>query len=191
MTLYNWQDLMSQWNDAVFRDEEIVNDLPVEVVNARWLGYPGATEEQLLSAERRLGISLPLSYREFLAFSNGWRDTSFIYQLWSTNDIEWFHVRHQYWADEGVSDFEDVTEEQHYVYGPAQEPSIYRSKYLMSALEVSARGDSAIYLLNPSVRFDNDEWEAWFLTTWLPGARRYKSFWEMMQAEYEIYKRKI
>ncbi|WP_231707101.1 SMI1/KNR4 family protein [Tsukamurella sputi] len=33
---------------------------------------PGATEEQLLAAERRLGHRLPEQYREFLTVANGW-----------------------------------------------------------------------------------------------------------------------
>lgn len=33
---------------------------------------PGATEEQLLAAEERLGHRIPAQYREFLAVANGW-----------------------------------------------------------------------------------------------------------------------
>jgi hypothetical protein len=29
------------------------------------------------------------------------------------------------------------------------------------------------------------EWEAWFFANWLPGANRYRSFWEMLQTEQD------
>ncbi len=46
---------------------------------------------------------------------------------------------------------------------------------------------SAIYLLNPQVVTEEGEWEAWFFANWLPGAARYRSFQEMMEAEYQDF----
>lgn len=64
-----------------------------------------------------------------------------------------------------------------------------RTEYLPSLLDISPLGDydSAIYLLNPRVVTAEGEWEAWFLATWLPGAARYRSFWDMMQAEHQRF----
>jgi hypothetical protein len=39
-------------------------------------------------------------------------------------------------------------------------------------------------LLNPKVIDENGEWEAWEFGNKIPGAYRYRSFWEMMQATY-------
>jgi hypothetical protein len=39
---------------------------------SKWLGYPGATESQIVAAETRLGKIFPPDYRQFLALSNGW-----------------------------------------------------------------------------------------------------------------------
>ncbi len=50
-----------------------VLDLSPEVVTSKWLGYSGASDEQLERAELRLGIQLPPSCREFLQITNGWR----------------------------------------------------------------------------------------------------------------------
>ncbi|MET9328927.1 SMI1/KNR4 family protein [Tsukamurella sp. NPDC003166] len=38
------------------------------------LPNPGATEEQLLAAEERLGFRIPSQYREFLTVANGWSE---------------------------------------------------------------------------------------------------------------------
>src|SRR5215472_5834493 len=96
MTLFNWQDLMTAWNQELLADEDIRADLPPAVFASGWLGYPGATEEQMIQLEERLGTPLPPSYREFVRFTNGWREAGyFIHQLWSTEEIEWHAVRHQ------------------------------------------------------------------------------------------------
>ena len=31
------------------------------------------------------------------------------------------------------------------------------------------------------------EWEAWFFANWLPGATRFRSFAELMEAEYQSF----
>ena len=96
ITLFKWKDLLTEWNQELLADEVIRADLPPEVIAAGWLGYPGATEAQLEQLEERLGTPLPPSYRMFLRFSNGWRDTGhFIPAIWSTEEVEWFAVRNQ------------------------------------------------------------------------------------------------
>lgn len=45
-------------------------------------------------------------------------------------------------------------------------------------------GDAAIYVLNPQIVTPEGEWEAWLFADWLPGAARYRSFQDLMQAEY-------
>lgn len=73
--------------------------------------------------------------------------------------------------------------------GDGQDPVLFCVEYLQSMLEISEEGDSAIYLLNPNVVTPGGEWEAWFFANWLPGANRYRSFWEMMQAEHQAFLR--
>lgn len=188
-----WEPLLRQWSREVLASDEYAGLLPPEVVASGWLGYPGATEEEIQQAETRLGTQLPPSYREFLKVSNGWRITSpFIDQVWSTDEIAWFSERNQYWIDayrnaEGVAT--SVPDSQYFVYGAGQDPVLFRVEYLQTALEISDVGDSAIYLLNPKVVTPDGEWEAWFFANWLPGAQRYRSFWDMMQAEHAAFLR--
>ena len=58
-------------------------------------------------------------------------------------------------------------------------------QYLPAALKVSARETvgTAMYLLNPRVAGADGEWEALFFAHWVPGVRRFPSFWALMQAE--------
>lgn len=192
MAPFNWIELLTQWSAAVLADDESTEDLPAEVITSGWLGYPGATEAQITAAEIRLGTRLPPSYREFLKVSNGWRDTSFIYEVWSAEEIAWFAVRHRQWIDiyvRGAAHRQHMPDQAYLVYGTQQNPLRFRAEYLQTALEISARGDSAIYLLNPQIVTPEGEWEAWFFANWLPGVRRYRSFWELMQGELDIFRR--
>ncbi len=201
MSTFNWDCFLKRWShellDSMGKER---SKLPPEVLQSGWLGYPGATEEQITHAEVRLKTSLPSSYREFLKVSNGWRQTTpFIYKLWSTEDIEWFCVRHQAWIDCFVQSYKDIDnlasscghplipDTDYFVYGDAQDCSKLRVEYLQTALQISDKGDSAIYLLNPQVVTEDGEWEAWFFGDWLPGADRYRSFREMMEVEYENF----
>lgn len=203
MSIFDWESFLKRWSQEIV--EAIAPDrdkLPSSVIKSGWLGYPGATEQQIAEAETRLNMTLPPSYRAFLKVTNGWRQTTpFINKLWSTQKIERFSVKHQkwinaFWEKSGYLPAESsnasspppsVSDEEYFVYGEAQDCSKLRREYLQTTLEISKRGEGAIYLLNPQVVTPNGEWEAWFFGDWLPGADRYYSFQEMMQAEYENF----
>jgi SMI1 / KNR4 family (SUKH-1) len=194
---FDWEHFLRQWSREMI---ESIGDewskLPLKVKKSGWLGYAGATEEQISAAEARIGMALPPSYRSFLKVSNGWRQTTpFIHKIWSLQEIEWFAVRHHLWIEafseklgylssEGVS---AISDEEYFVYGDEQDCSRLRIEYLSTALEISKRGEGAIYLLNPQVINSEGEWEAWFFGDWLPGSDRYPSFQAMMQAEYKNF----
>lgn len=203
MSSFNWESFLKRWSQEMIT--AIVceqGNLPPAVLHSGWLGYPGATDQQIAQAEARLGTSLPSSYRAFLKVSNGWHKTAlFSNQLWSTQEIEWFAVRNQVWIDAFSAKFTSpaaeninskvahpsVSDADYFVYGEAQDCSRIRLEYLQTALEISQQGDGAIYLLNPQIVTPDGEWEAWFFGDWLPGADRYPSFQDMMQAEYESF----
>ena len=89
MAQFPWEALLTLWSKDIIEAEEYRSDFPPEVIAASWLGYPGATEEQIAAAEARLQTTLPPSYRDFLKVSNGWRmTTSFIERLRLIEDIE-------------------------------------------------------------------------------------------------------
>ncbi len=188
--IYDWQGFLSQWNAELLASEDVKDEgLASEVATSQWFGFPGATEEDLTTAEARLGRSFPPSYREFLQFSNGWRQTGpFIYHLWPSDQVDWFRVRNQAWIDTLASfEYPTVTDAEYLVYGSgAEQPE--RIEYLRTALQISDIGDSSVYLLNPQIITPQGEWEAWFLASWSPSIDRYPSFWDMMQAEYRRFR---
>lgn len=189
MTNHNWPELLRRWNAELLSDPGITDKLPDDAETRGWLGYPGATEDQIVRAEERLGAKLPPSYREFLRVTNGWRSTGyFIGRLWPIEEVQWFNVRNRQWIDAyedaGIS---PVPDDEYFVYGAAQDGFLtMRVEYLETALEISDIGDSCIYLLNPKVITPDGEWEAWFFSNW-GGANRYRSFREMMHEEHKAY----
>ena len=198
MTGFDWKDLMTQWNRELLADEEIRAELPPEVMASGWMGYPGATAEQIKQLEARLGAALPPSYREFLKFTNGWRDTGhFIPAIWSTEEVEWFAVRNQDAIDSwlegeryGGTEPPPVSDDEYLSYGAdGADGGAFRSEYLQTALEISDRevAGTAVYLLNPQIVTPEGEWEAWFFAHWIPGAMRYRSFWSMMRHEHKLF----
>jgi hypothetical protein len=197
MPIYDWRPFLSRWSrEALAADPATPGYDRAAPAPPGWLGAPGATEAQLAALEARLGAALPPSYRAFLQVSNGWgRTTPFIDHLWSSEEVDWFAVRNQDWVDAWTGAYSyagealpTVPDATYLQYGEDQDCALLRLEYLQSALEISETGDSAIYLLNPQIVTPAGEWEAWFFATWLPGARRYPSFWELMQGEYRSFR---
>lgn len=204
MTSFNWSEFLTQWSQDILESTQNQSQGSQaqgsqERQEASWLGYAGATEEQILAAEARLGITLPPSYRAFLKASNGWQETTpFIKRLWSVDKITWFAANHPDWLRQWIKRYHDnlsinangassqspLSDEDYFIYGDDQDCRHIIVNYLETALEISEVNDAAIYLLNPDVITEDGEWEAWFLADWLPGADRYPSFRELMQAEY-------
>lgn len=211
---FDWESFLKQWSKAILdsMDQEERHLLPQEVLASGWLGYPGATDEELARVERRIGMPLPPSYRSFLTVSNGWRQTAKAsdtsnHKFWSTEDIDRFSNRHASWIrefserqdistanlDDDFSDIDDqwepieISNEEYLIYDDSQDPSKIKTKHLNTAIEISDVGIDSIYLLNPQVVTPEGEWEAWFFADYLPGADRYPSFRAMMEAEYKTF----
>ena len=185
--MFDWKELLTRWSAEIIDSGEYQDQLPPEVIASGWLGYPGATDARLAAAQARLGTTLPPSYREFLKLTNGWRmTTSFIEQVYSTEEIAWYADQDPetiaIWAEGGD---DPATDAEYLVYGERVDQPL-RASYFKTALAISAYGDG-IYLLNPRTVTPEGEWEAWFFAPWVPGARRYRSFWEMMLAQHESF----
>ncbi|HLY25044.1 MAG TPA: SMI1/KNR4 family protein, partial [Aggregatilineales bacterium] len=100
MPTYNWKPFLEQWSsELIGADQEDVRRLPAEMVASGWLGNPGASEEQIAALEARLGLTLPPSYSQFLAVTNGWRLVGFGLDLvlFGTEDVNWFRTLNPIW----------------------------------------------------------------------------------------------
>lgn len=170
---FAWEPLLRTWSQERLTSAEYRSVLPDEVIASEWLGYPGAREKEITSAEQRLAMSLPPSYWEFLRVTNGWRRTSpFIERVWSVEQVKSFAIENQEWIDI----WRDT------------DPDCPEARYLPSAVQISEVGDAAVYLLMPELASGNGECEVRLLASWRGTAVRYDSFWDLMQAEYATFK---
>lgn len=183
---FAWRLFLEQWSrQSLLNAPEYGEDLPEAVVASGWVGFPGATEEHLQAAERRLGRRLPPSYRQFLCVTNGWRPIPGE-PLLPIEQVDLFWIKEPEWAQAWVDGWEaDLTEAEHCVYGKQQKAGYYRRAYLLTAFQVGEAEDGYVYLLNPEVVTPEGEWEAWLLGAKLTGVLRWPSFWEMMHAQLE------
>jgi hypothetical protein len=149
------------------------------------LRRPPASAQELEGLERRLGVKLPESYRSFLSTSNGWGTLdTFIPAILTTSEVDWLAARMPEWLNQEKPG-SPVTDAEYFDYGPLQAPECYRSKYLRKCLQVSDWGDGAMLLLNPEVKTTGGEWEARMFANWLPGARRFRTFGDLMEFQIE------
>ena len=186
----DWKSFLADYNRELLSYEEVVEVLSKEVISAEWLGYAGASEDEIEAIEKRLATRLPPSYRAFLKTSNGWRFPSIsIFDLWPAQKVAWFREHNQDWIDaylEPSEDLPQLSDEEYLVYGKTQDCVKFRSEYLQTVLQISEAEDGAVILLNPKVVTAEGEWETWVFANWLPGARRYRTFAEWLADERKV-----
>ena len=186
MKNFDWENRIKEWSRKrieLLEDYE-KEELPPEVLAEGYLGFPGATEEEIVATEARLGVTFPNSYREFLKVANGLRSTSKDgFEFCGTEDIVWYAPDHQDWVDELIETWnEPVTDEEYFVYDDEQSNYNFRPEYLQTALEISSEDMGYIFLFNPQITVIDNEWEILFCSfSSAFGIYRYRSFDEMME----------
>lgn len=142
-----------------------------------WLGHAGASEERLVALEARLGVTLPPSYRTFLAASDGWgRISTFMYELLTTENVDWFRD-----ADPGTWEILRGDDTDDYFEQDDQD-------FMDRVLLVSGEGDAQYWLLDPGDVSPDGEWAAYIWASWYPGlGERHASFAALVEAERESF----
>ncbi|MHB8857270.1 MAG: SMI1/KNR4 family protein [Bellilinea sp.] len=182
---HQWPDLLQSWSRHILTTGNCRDHLPAEVIDKQnlWIGYPGASEDQIAQAEDRLKTRLPESYREFLKLSNGWPTGGlYVTRILPVEEIEWVSARKRDWLEGWKLGAK--------LYTGRDDPSVFREmlgfdiRLLESGLEISNE-DVGIYLLIPSLKSEDQEWEAWCFEG-ETGVKQYHSFWNLMQDEFNL-----
>jgi len=171
-----WRSLLQQLSDLAIADADVRPELSREQIEHRWLGEPPATEEQILAAENRLGVRLPPSYRAFLKVSNGWHfPNQFVGRLAGTDDIAFTRDK----DPELIKAWNEGYDAQGVKEATGKEwPESHLAETLLIN-DPSDFDDAANFMLNPATVRDG-EMEAWFFSSWNPGASALPSFWHLM-----------
>ena len=184
MSVFDWQTFLKDWNRAILTLSEVEHyNLPKQVIESGWLGFGAASEEQIRQAEAKLDTRLPPSYRAFLRVSNGWRNTgTFIDHILPVEQIYWFRdakdrslIKH---AEMYMNQTKDV------IFDPDYHEVDY-SHFMDTLVIVRPSDEEELYLLNPKVKNDNGEWQAWIFGHWVPGAHAFVSFQALLEGEYK------
>ncbi len=194
MIVEDWKPFLHELSAELLRDPDVHFVLKdqehyAQAIETSWLGYWAASKTVVQKLERRLGIDLPLSYRKFLLTTNGWGPLDrFVNSLLTANEVDWFGKTDPDIVSAWNTHYDpaySIPDERYLVYGETQDVCDIRNEYLNDCLKISDQGDSCWILLNPLIRDENGEWEAWWLASWLAGAVRYRSFYDLMQAQLE------
>jgi len=164
--------------------EKLTHEYAWQFIKNGGSAYLPVQAAELQSAQARLGVQLPSTYAAFLRVSNGWLTVT--NRLLGVQQIEPFGVKDPVYVRDWYG-IDTLSDREYFVYGKDQDSARIRSRYLPDCLLIS---ESVLWpndrlLLNPSVRFDDGEWEAWFMAPSLAGANRYQSFVELMEAMRE------
>ena len=182
---HQWHELLQSWSRHILATGDYRDYLPEEAIDKQnlWIGYPGAGEEQILQAERCLKTMLPESYREFLKISNGWPTGGpYVTRILPVEEIAWVSERKRDWLEYWKLGIK--------LSSGRHDPSVFREmlgfdiRLLENGLEISNQ-DVGVYLLIPSLKSADGEWEAWCFEG-ETDAMRYRSFWDLMQGEFDL-----
>lgn len=181
------------WNDAILARQDDAGRLGS-------LLRPGAPESELAALEERLGMSLPSSYRAFLAFSDGaWAKPGWSGVLVASEDrpeagmltaaqvgrlIDRDPDFVEIWTDAAGTEWDDhLSDDDYFDYQREQDPAETRVGALPDLLMVSCFDWGSAVFLNPRAVSAGGEWEAWSFDNTNPGAYRYASFADLLRAE--------
>lgn len=190
----NWISFLSCWEkeilDMLNRKEEFYTPEEKLVYERQSARFDPAALGRISELEKRLNITLPKSYKDFLRASNGWIHVNFDASdgvILSVENVGWLIDKESSvvrdWL-QNAGGYGYIPDHKYYQYGTLQDPIDMRNEYLKYSLMISDVVDAGVFLLNPKVVTEDGEWEAWFFGWELPGAYRFKSFAHLMRYAY-------
>ncbi len=177
---FDWRTFLLRWSGewADAPDDEVRDADDETARQARWLGFPPASEERVAAMEKRLGRRMPPSYRSFLLVSDGWRHAGgFVWRLAGTADARW-HDNESQLADVFEEFLEEDAEPEE-----RREAGVWRR-----GLQLDVESDAMYVLLDPEDVDEDGEWAVWTWASWLADApERYRGFRAFMEAMFREF----
>ncbi|MFJ3821502.1 SMI1/KNR4 family protein [Streptomyces nodosus] len=180
-TAFDWRSFLLRWSgewadslpDGEKRDED-----EEAARQARWLGFPPASEERIAAMEERLGRRMPPSYREFLKVSDGWRHAGgFVWLLAGTEDARWH---------DNESGLADISEE--YLDEDAGPEERREADIWRRGLQLDVESDITYVLMDPEDVDEGGEWAVYTWASWrAEPPERHANFLEFMRDMYREF----
>jgi hypothetical protein len=168
-TEQDWRGFLAEYSADYLR---VAEDRDLKKVSRHqrercWLGFPPATEAEIMELETRLGHGLPPSYRSFLLVSNGWIDPGpFMYRLRPAADVDWLPI--------AATDLLDAL-------GSAGADDL--AGLMERCLLIADDGDAQYWFLDPADVSEDGEWAAYSWSSWGVDEERQASFAALLADE--------
>ncbi|MFL9843009.1 SMI1/KNR4 family protein [Flavobacterium rhizosphaerae] len=127
----------------------------------KWIGNPGAQEDEIKAAEMRLGITLPDDYKKFLLIANGYKTCFRISEP-------------SFFMAENIEYLNKVDPNLVKLWNEHIEDETYKTKFASAIIVGGGFLEPQLFLLIPPTGI-NGKWEYWKFTGWLPGEIRYEN----------------
>jgi hypothetical protein len=137
-----------------------------------WIGYKPSTKQEIEQLEKRLGVSLPKDFVEFLLITNGFHSATGVDPgFGTTHQIDWLKNADpelfEIWIQTGNDEV---------------------GNKLKTAIKVGGFGEEQhFFLIPPST--ENPKWEYWEFSAWAPGETVHHSMLEYFRSVLETTKR--
>ncbi|MBK3594353.1 MULTISPECIES: SMI1/KNR4 family protein [Streptomyces] len=182
-TTFDWRPFLlrwsAEWADSL-PDDETRSEADEAARQARWLGFPAASEERIAAMEERLGHRMPPSYREFLRVSDGWRHAGgFVWLLAGTTDARW-HDNESQLAEMFEEYLDDDSEAEE-----RREADLWRR-----GLQLDVESDITHVLMDPEDVDEDGEWAVYTWSSWRAAPpERHASFGAFMRDMHREFHR--
>jgi hypothetical protein len=133
-------------------------------IDSSWIGYSPVRQKEIEKTEKRLRISLPQDYKDFLMLTNGFQATSNVEPSFAgCNKIDFLrnvdNELCQIWIKDGVKEV---------------------GHKLKTAIKVGGFDEEQYFFLIPPSN-NNPNWEYWVFASWSPGETIFHSLYEYFQ----------
>lgn len=177
-TPQQWASYLREYSGLHLRtasDADEPGEPAAEQVTPRWLGCEPAAEQTVATAEQRLAVEFPPSFRSFLLTSDGWPGFGgWVDTLHSCDDLAWFRdtdeggtaidVAELFYGEPGLGE-EDEQED-------PSPPTVFERSLLVASGE-------DYWLLDPAEPGADGEWTAWRYEVKTGELERFASFAEL------------
>jgi hypothetical protein len=147
-------------------------DFTKEQLDSSWIGYKPTSRSEIEQIEKKLQISLPKDYVDFLLITNGFHAANGVESsLSAVNNIDYLKnvdpELYEIWIETG---------------------NLEVGNKLKTAIKIGGFNEEQYFFLIPPC-LENPNWEYWQFATWIPGETVYNSLIEYLESVLETTNR--